>query len=428
MQTDLLDMAMLSKAGGNWVDGDRFFGREAELEALMERIRDGGHTLLTAQRRMGKTSLVRETLRRLGDEGEFEPLFVDLEDAEGPEAAIAEIAACALSVQGRWSSIKRVFANFLAQAGNRVEELSVTEVRVKLRAGIDRGNWKKRGDAVFKALAEHKKPVVLAIDELPILINRLLKGDDYQITPDGKKEADAFLSWLRKVGQAHRTIRLIVSGSVSLEPILRQAGLSAHANIYSAFRLDPWSEKTATDCLEALALRYGIDLSLDVRELMCRKLRCCIPHHVQQFFDYLHEDMRKARSSVATPDDVQRVYTTYMLDSQGPIDFDHYRSRLEMVLGRNGCRVALELLTAAATNDGVLTDKAIDRYDEYFRSLDEYLRVSVTDVLLVLEHDGYLERAPKGYRFVSGLIEDWWRGRFGAHFTPTSDRIALAAR
>ena len=45
------------KAGGNWVDDDRFFDREAEVEALSERIRDGAHTLLTAQRRMGKTSL-----------------------------------------------------------------------------------------------------------------------------------------------------------------------------------------------------------------------------------------------------------------------------------------------------------------------------------------------------------------------------------
>ena len=38
------------KAGGNWVDGDRFFDRETELEALRERIGDGTHTLLTAQR------------------------------------------------------------------------------------------------------------------------------------------------------------------------------------------------------------------------------------------------------------------------------------------------------------------------------------------------------------------------------------------
>ena len=96
---------MLKKAGGNWVDGDRFFDREVELEALMERVVDGRHTLLTAQRRMGKTSLVRETLRRLAKKGKFEPLFVDLEDADGTEDAIAEIAAHTLAAQGHWLPI-----------------------------------------------------------------------------------------------------------------------------------------------------------------------------------------------------------------------------------------------------------------------------------------------------------------------------------
>ena len=56
---------MLRKGGSNWVDGEKFFDRKAELEALEDRVREGTHTLLTAQRRMGKTSLVRELQRRL---------------------------------------------------------------------------------------------------------------------------------------------------------------------------------------------------------------------------------------------------------------------------------------------------------------------------------------------------------------------------
>ena len=174
----------MRKAGGNWVDGDRFFDREAEVEALIERVHDGRHTLLTAQRRMGKTSLVRETLRRLKEGGQVEPLFVDLEDAMAPEDVVAEIAAQTLSAQGRWLPIKRTFANFLEQAGRRIEELGFADLKVKLRSGIDGGNWKQRGEAVFAALADHGKPVVLAIDELPILVNRLLKGQDYRLTPE----------------------------------------------------------------------------------------------------------------------------------------------------------------------------------------------------------------------------------------------------
>ena len=82
----------LRKAGSIWVDGDRFFDREVELASLSERVSDGIHTLLTAQRRMGKTSLVRELLRRLADGDDYETLFVDFEDAETAEDAVAELA------------------------------------------------------------------------------------------------------------------------------------------------------------------------------------------------------------------------------------------------------------------------------------------------------------------------------------------------
>ena len=134
---------------------------------------------------------------------------------------------------------------------------------------------------MFAALADHDKPVVLAIDELPILVNRLPKGQDYRLTPERKLVADEFLGWLRKAAQAHRDICLIISGSISLEPILRQAGLSAHANVYSPFELKPWSETIAANCLAELAANYQIDLPEDVCRHMCRMLRCCVPHHVR---------------------------------------------------------------------------------------------------------------------------------------------------
>lgn len=412
----------MRKAGGNWVDGDRFFDREAEVDALIERVHDGRHTLLTAQRRMGKTSLVRETLRRLKEGGEVEPLFVDLEDAMGPEDVVAEIAAQTLSAQGRWLPIRRAFANFMEQAGRRVEELGFADLKVKLRGGIDAGNWKQRGEAVFAAMADHDKPVVLAIDELPILVNRLLKGQDYRLTPERKLVADEFLGWLRKAAQAHRRVCLILSGSISLEPILRQAGLSAHANVYAPFELKPWTETTAANCLAALAANYQIDVPEGVRRHMCRMLRCCIPHHIQQFFDYLHEELRRAGKLVATANDVDRVYRADMLGVRGTIDLDHYQSRLAMVLGSDSQRIAIELLTEAAVNGGVLTEEMVVRYERYFPVLAETTLTAVPDVLRLLEHDGYLVRDRGGYGFVSRLVEDWWRARFGMNFVPIGRR------
>ena len=418
---------VLKKAGANWVEGDRFFGREVELQALSERVRDGTHTLLTAQRRMGKTSLVRELLRRLEQEGRFETVFVDLEDAATPADAVAEIGIQARPVQGAWRQLKSWLVNNLSEVGigARLEEMPAHEVWVKLRAGIDAGNWRQKGDEVFAALAESDRPVVLAIDELPILVNRLLKGSDHRITPERRRAADEFLGWLRKNGQAHQgRVILILAGSVSLEPILAQAGLSAHANIYSPFDLKPWDDGAAAACLAALAQTYGLDLPLDIRREMCRRLRCLIPHHVQQFFDNLHEELRRSGRCEATMEDVERVYTNEMLGEQ--MDLEHYEGRLKMVLGRKGYGTALEILTEAAVSDGLLSGDTIGRYREYVqggsRGEAESDPVPVEDILRVLEHDGYLERHGDGYRFVSGLLEDWWRARHGGHFVSIERR------
>ncbi len=413
----------LRKAGANWVEGDRFYDREGELEALTERVHDGAHTLLTAQRRMGKTSLVRELLRRLKHEERFETIFVDLEAADTPADAIAEIGAQSRSAQGAWRRIKSRFTNVFQGVVDRVDTLTVTEVQVKLRAGIDAGNWQHKGDEIFAALAENERPAVLAIDELPILVNRLLKGQDYRMTPERKQAVDGLMTWLRKNGQTHRgRIRMILSGSVGLEPILRQAGLSAHANIFSAFDLKPWDEETATQCLAALAETYKLDLSAAVRHDMCRRLRCQVPHHVQQFFDGLHEYLRRAGRQNATLQDAEHVYTDEMLGARGQTDLDHYESRLKMVLGTELYRLALNLLTEAATDGGRLRSTAIEQYAAHFSGPAEADPDPVTNVLYVLEHDGYLARQGDDYRFVSGLLEDWWRARHGRHFVPIAQR------
>ena len=165
-------------------------------------------------------------------------------------------------MEGAWRRIGSLFANALQGVGERVEELAIVDARVKLRAGIDAGNWRRKGDGVFSVLAESDRQVVLAIDELPILVDRLLKGGGERAVPEGKRAADAFLSWLRKNGQAHRGRDvMILSGSIGLEPILRRAGLSAQANIYSPFDLQPWDEATASACIGELAKTYGLDVS-----------------------------------------------------------------------------------------------------------------------------------------------------------------------
>ena len=412
----------LRKAGGNWVVGDRFFDRETEIEALVERVEDGIHTLLTAQRRMGKTSLVREVLRRLEKKGDFETVFVDLEDASSPADAVVEIAARSKGIRRVWTRVQHWVSKWSTATVDRIDELGIPELKVKLRAGIDAGRWRIQGDALFASLAMGEKPVVLAIDELPILVSRILQGHDYRITPERRQDADEFLSWLRKNAQAHQDrVRLVVSGSVGLEPILARAELSAHANIFAPFDLRPWSEEIAVACLGELAESYRLQIPKRVRQEMYRRLRCGIPHHVQLFFDKLHEHLRRKQRQEASQADVAEVYSRDMLGVRGQVHLEHYRSRLRVVLDDERYEVAFALLTEAAVN-GQLTDESIRQYQAIRSVLSDESTARIKDVLHVLEHDGYLARREGVYRFVSGLVEEWWRDRHGKGFVPFSER------
>ncbi len=208
---------MLRHAGSNWVDGDRFFDRESELRALEQRVRNGVHTLLTAQRRMGKTSLVRELFRRFKASGDYLPVFVDLEAALSPEDAIAEIGVRCRSVQGVWRTVRTAFGRL----ADKVDELGVSDLRIKFRSEVDAANWPHRGDELFAILASSQERTVLAIDELAMLVTKMLKGNDFEVTPERLGATNHFLSWLRKNGQAHADkIPMIVSGSVGLQPIV----------------------------------------------------------------------------------------------------------------------------------------------------------------------------------------------------------------
>ena len=409
------------RMSSNWVDGDRFFDRETELQLLRERVANGTHTLLTAQRRMGKTSLVRELLRRLDEQGEFATVFVDLEGAMDAADAVAEMAAQAQSLQGVRGRIMSWASNSLRGVLDNVEELGVSEFRVRLRGGMDAGNWQRIGDQVFEALAANERPVVLAIDELPILVNRLLKGHEYRITPERLSVTDSFMGWLRRCCQTHQgRVCLIISGSVGLGPVLNQARLSAHANVYEPFDLRAWDHGIADECLAALARGHGISLPEEVRGEMCRFLRCCVPHHVQRFFHHLYEHLLRNQRHEATLDDVEFVYQRDLLSVRGQRDLVHYEERLRMVLGDEGYTDALSLLSEAVVNGGLLTHPVVGLYRSEADAKEE--GDTMADVLYVLQHDGYLEECEGGYSFVSGLLEDWWRARHGQQFTSITQR------
>jgi uncharacterized protein len=405
---------------GGVVTGDRFWDRDAEMAMFAEKVDEGAHLLLVAQRRMGKTSLMREAAERLKDR--YICLFVDLQKARSAPDAVVELTLAARPHTGLFKRAKDLFRNMGDGMLNAVEEVDLAELGLKLRAGLTVGNWEGRADELLNILSEQPRPVLLLFDEVPILVNRMLKGDDFKITPERRAAADQFMSWLRKSSLEHQgRLRFVISGSIGLEPVLRQAQLSATINNFTPFELKPWDAKTAQECLVALAQNYGVDFEDAVPAAMTTKLGCCIPHHVQMFFSHVRDHCKRQDRSRCTLKDVTEVYDTEMLGTRGHAELTHYEERLKQVLGEGAFALALEMLTEAAVVRRLTEGACVALHDDY-----DFPECGVAEVqkeiLWVLEHDGYLKPGPDGYVFVSKLLRDWWKARHGFTFTAILER------
>ena len=413
-------MEKLIQAHGNWVDGDRFWDREQEIARLTEYIDEGAHVLLIAQRRIGKTSLMREIARRIRDR--YICLQVDLEKSESPADAVVELSMATHPHRKLWLKTSELFGDVIKNLSNKIESIGIYDLSITLRSGVTSGDWKIKGDQLFNTLAEFEKPVIVFFDEVAILVNRLLKGNEYKITSERKREVDAFMSWIRDNSIRHKEkVRIVIAGSIGIEPVLRQAGLSATLNTFTPFDLKPWEDVTALGCLEALAHQYEISFQKGACEKVIELLGCCIPHHVQMFFDHIYTECKQRESMSVDKGFVGEIYNTSMLTVKGHAELQHLEERLKTVLGTEIYQLALELLSEAALSGRLNMEDAIflsQQYDFQDKTSDEVLR----EVLSILEHDGYLLKSGAAFKFVSNLLRDWWKAQFEFLYNPVSKR------
>ena len=413
----------MKSSTGRWVSGDDFFDREPDLRALEPRVRDRNHVLLSGQRRMGKTSILRELGRRLEEQG-WDFLFTDVEGATCPEDVIADIAEAA-------HPIRSLSSRFAATMGRLVREnveevgarISAQDFRVKIRAGLNAGTWRRHGERLIRECSEHDQPVLLVIDELPIFLKRMLREDG------GERRVEEFLSWLRGVFQRLEggSPVLIVSGSIGLTPLVRRLGMPDRINHLYPFRLGPWDRDTSIECFDRLTASSELSFEEGVADAVYEAIGIGIPHHVQSFFARLHDfAIMKSRDRVMV-EDVEVVYRTELLGPSGESDLAHYVTRLGEGLDNESYTIAMEILAAAAVQD-VFTAGARRCLEGLYSKVLPDIPDRIKDALEVLAHDGYVEVCDGGHRFALRLLKDWWAARFRDHHAPLESRFSDRSR
>ncbi len=239
--------------------------------------------------------------------------------------------------------------------------------------------------------------LLIIIDELPILISRMLK------MPEGRNVADLLLSRLRYWRQEPEfrgSLRTLVGGSIGLEGVLRRVGLSGSINDLAPFYLEVWDRDTAATFLKELGETNEFALGDDAISSILELLQDPVPYHVQLFFSALRDHCKGDVARVSRQV-IERTFSERLAGASGTAHLDHYATRLEVALEPNEYEVACAILDHLSRHkDG--TD---------LRQLDpsQQQGAGVFDsVLRDLEADSYIVRQGHLWRFRSNLLREWW--------------------
>lgn len=356
--------------------GHNFFPRD-KISQQLQRALQVEHVLFLAPRRTGKTSVLLDLQRNAPER----TLFLNLEEFNHPEQWLNAM------LTGLSEIHDDVWQQKLKQAGKFLERVKSKSLEITAE------DWHRKSQGFAKDLQQLDEPIWFLLDEFPIMIDQIAKTH-------GLPLAEAALHWVRCLRQQPGCkVRLLLTGSIGLDGILRKHGIRGVANDLRREELKPLIFEEALAFTLKLASDNQIGLHEDLARDYLQHLGAGLwPFLIQLFV----AELQDLDTQPTSPDDIEHIFHTIARSKRNQYAANMW-DRLRDVFTdaeQTIARAVLKLTAAQLT--GIAPDQLRGQLPQFEANDFEY-------VLDVLQHDGYLTETDHGnICFFSNLLRDYW--------------------
>jgi hypothetical protein len=377
---------------GGLINPEETIGRDLLIRAIWRRL-ENQSVLLTSERRIGKTSVIRKMKQACPPED-----FCVLRDIEGlhsPGEFIESIYADLEPVLTLAEKTKQKFFKALEALGG----IQVKDVKLP----TFQPHWKSLLTAVIADATEaHKGRLVFFWDEMPLFIYNVAKMC-------GEAEAMVLLDTLRSIRQSFPTVRMVFTGSVGMHQVVHRLRKAGYANaptndmaIMEVPALAPEDGKTL-----AIALIEGEgmkplgkieDIAMEISECSSN-----IPFYIHTLVARIHDESDEIDQQTVI-NHVGQLVT----DPNDPADFGYYEKRIGTYYENNDAQVARTILDIVAGSTSPLNFK--DIFNRINHSTGEYSEEQCRNIIETLTKDHYIQKLTNTtICFKHTIVEKWWR-------------------
>lgn len=371
---------------GGIIDPQHLVDRVGELEALLAGAMSNGAYVI-GDRRMGKTSLLRKAAQHLRESGH---LVVHTSAERSTLAHFEAELYAALREQTALRTWLRGWDKELAGSATlkiRGSGLTVSGKVARTGETVERDLLRICSEAARK----NRRRLVLIIDEIAVLANRLHEQD--------ARSADDFLRSLRAARQTHDNIAIVLSGSVGLHHALDDL---TSLNDLREVPIGPLAQPDATFLARQLLL--GI---YDRDDEQTRRLAVVVAEQCGGVPYYIHRvlsDYQGAGGEMPTSAAFRERMDLALVNND--LATDHYLTRLGGYYG-DDADVVITLLDHLAIAERTLPLDAL--VTALTAAGFERERGDVGSLLRRMMWDHYVLSTTDGYRFVSDFMHRVWR-------------------
>jgi hypothetical protein len=402
----------MDNIAGPPVEGDNFFGRDLDVAAFVDTLRNHD-ILLLGPRRIGKTSFARAVMTSLVHVG-WNVLEINVATCVDERGFIEKLnkaidANARSGVSQVWSSLQ----GSLNKLTRRIQSVKVPvpgagSLGIDLKSAEDE-DWSNLASDTLRVMGEIDQPWLIYIDELPIFLYNIIRNDSAQ----GVQRVRRFLDWFRNdvrgLPECHQ-MRWLITGSVGLDTLVQRHGMADTINSLKHESLTPFSETLAADMVQKLAQRYELAFSADDAKALVQAVQWPQPYYLQLVFNVLRQlGAQHGKAPASLINDAMTQAVQPGTDN----DFHHWEERLEMQLGPSDAGHAIALLTASSSIQGARPESLLvtlqGRTPNDTEEAQTKKFIELRDVLL---RDAYwAERQDNGvrhYGFRLELLRLWW--------------------
>jgi hypothetical protein len=395
------DMENQQANPGGILAPDEVIGRD-KLVARLWKTLERRSLYITAERRMGKTSVVRDKMGKATPDG-WKLIYLDVSRAISPLQFIEALLEKSREHLDTGRRAKFAFFDLV----NRLSSLNITAAGIGIKLPEDLGpQWKALLETLLRDLAKSDQRIVLALDELPLMLDAIKRRPGGIA---GEALVMEILDTLRAVRQEH-DLRMIYTGSLGLHhvlTVLREQGYqNAPVNDMTLIDLDPLMQEDATELARRLLRGEGVvcdDLEAVAAQLA--RITDGMPFYIQHIVAEMG-----LNEEPGTEQSVHRCLQARLTDPLDPWQLNYYDERIDTHYSPTYRPIARAVLDRLAEAEAQTIDELIEAIDPEKIERDmETLR----GVLRLLGLDHYTISDDGKFRFRSPFIRRIWLSRRG---------------